>query len=300
MKETVGFIGLGVMGRPMARNLSSRYPVVAYDSDKGRLEGLEGVTAASSVAEIVRRSGTILLSLPHTEAVSAVVEGPGGVLASMEPGKRLVDLSTTAPEITQGIAVKLAEKGCGMLDAPVSGGEAGAEAASLSIMCGGPAGLFEELKPLLETMGTTVVRVGENGAGQVAKLANNMIVGAAFTSAAEAFALAATAGIDPATLHKAIRGGWAGSPVLDVTAKAVTAGDYTPGGTVDLLSKDLGYARDLARSRKLPIPVTAIVDEVFTAAKARGDGGKAQPVIMEMWEALTGVQVSGKEKQDED
>lgn len=307
MSEQIGFIGLGLMGRPMVRRLAEHYDVIAFDLDADRFEGLESVARAESVAEVASSATTILMSLPTTAAVEAVVLGDDGLLGAMgrnggagygsaragdraggelATGALVIDMSTTQPLESKRIAEALAERGAAFVDAPVSGGPAGAEAGTLSIMAGCDDGVFERAESYLSKIGGSVVRVGGPGSGGVAKLVNNMIVGAAFISVAEGFAVAAANGIDLSTLHEAIRGGWAGSKVLDLSAEAVSKGDFRPTGTVDLLSKDLGYARDLARADNIPIPVTAIVDEVFTAAKARGTGGNFQAVIIELWEKL--------------
>lgn len=307
MNERIGFIGLGLMGGPMAKRLSEHFEVVAFDLDPNRFEGLDAVVRAGSVAELASRVGMVLMSLPTTQAVEAVVLGAGGILeavdsgadgAGLGEGSLVIDMSTTQPLVSKKLAEALAERGVAFLDAPVSGGPAGAQAGTLSIMVGGTASAYARAEPLLSYVGGSVVHVGGPGSGGIAKLVNNMIVGAAFTSVAEGFALASAHDIDISTLHRAIRGGWAGSKVLDISAEAVSKGDFSPSGTVDLLSKDLGYARDLARSGNIPVPVTAIVDEVFTAAKAQGSGGKSQPVIVELWEKLmnTGIAANAAER----
>jgi 2-hydroxy-3-oxopropionate reductase len=292
MSTKIGVIGLGVMGAPIARNLSRQFDVIACDRDPSRKEQIPGVTFVASPSDVATEVDLLFLSLPNTAVVSSVVEGENGLIDHMKAGSVLIDLSTTEPEATRRMAEKLTAAQIEMIDAPVSGGEAGAIGASLSIMCGGSPATFDRCVPYLSAIGSSVVHVGDHGAGQVAKLANNMIVGAAFVAAAEAFALASTAGITPDALHEALRGGWAGSPVFEVTAQALRKKDFTPGGTVDLLSKDLGYARSLARSELVPIPVTSMVDEVFTAARARGDGAYSQPVIIQLWEAVTGRKIS--------
>lgn len=297
-KPTIGTIGLGVMGGPMARRFSAAYDVVAFDRDNTRLRNLADESTAvpvHSVEEVGERCDVVVLSLPTTAVVEAVIRGDGasGLAKAMRPGTTIIDMSTTEPDTTRRLAERLAEREITLIDAPVSGGEKGAEEGTLSIMCGGEVAEVETVRPILETVGSSVVRVGPVGSGGVAKLVNNMIVGAAFTSITEGLAMCAVAGIDPRDLHAAIRGGWAGSPVLDVTIDAVADSDFRPGGTVNLLSKDLGYARNLARRNHIPIPVTAAVDEVFTAAIARGDGEKAQPVIVQMWEDLLGVRIGG-------
>ena len=302
----VGFIGLGIMGGHMARHLAGRYDVTAFDVDGAKVARLEaagaggaparagagaapGARGAPSVADVGAACDVVLLSLPTSEVVERVVVGDDGLLAAMPAGGAVIDTSTTEPTVSQRIAATLAERGIGFLDAPVSGGEGGARAATLSIMVGGPQETFERFRPVLEVLGPSVVRVGEVGAGGVAKLVNNMIVGSAFAVIAEGFALAKTMGLDPERLYQAIRGGWAGSPVLDVAAPGIVARDFTPGGSVDVLFKDLGYALALARRHNVPTPMTAVVDEVFKAARASGRGPQAQQVIIQLWEELLGL-----------
>ncbi len=292
MKPEIGFVGLGVMGRPMASHLARKYSVIAYDVNRSRLDGLTGVEAAGRLAE-VSEAGVALLSLPSTEAVETVVLGDGGLAEHLRAGSTLIDVSTTQPVVSRRIRDVLGEKHIDFLDAPVSGGEKGAREASLSIMVGGAPEVFARHKELLSLMGSSVVHVGDVGSGGIAKLVNNMIVAAAFTSIVEGFSLAARNDIDIDMLYHAIRGGWAGSKVLDVSAEAITRGDFAPGGTVELLWKDLGYARDLARMQDVPIPVTAAVDQVFVAGRAAGLGDLSQPSLIKLWEQVMGREISG-------
>jgi 2-hydroxy-3-oxopropionate reductase len=302
----VGFIGLGIMGGPMAGHLARRYDLTVFDVDAARVAKLEaaapsggganaetgpstGARGAASVAAVGAACDLVLLSLPSSEVVERVVTGDGGLHSHMHAGGAVIDMSTTEPTVTKRIATKLAERGIGFLDAPVSGGEGGARAAKLSIMVGGPAELYQRYEPVLAVMGSSVVRVGEVGAGGVAKLVNNMIVGAAFATIAEGFALGKKMGLDPEQLYQAIRGGWAGSPVLEVAAPGIVGRDFRPGGTVDLHFKDIGYALSLARSQNVPTPMTAAVDEIFKAARASGRGPQAQHVIIQLWEELLGL-----------
>jgi 2-hydroxy-3-oxopropionate reductase len=282
MKSTIGFVGLGVMGRPMAAHAAEHYDLRAYDVNPERASGIDGVTPVNTLSEIAANP-TVLLSLPTTEAVEAVVLSEDGLAAQLQPGSTLIDLSTTQPLVSHRIAETLSARDVAFLDAPVSGGEKGAMEATLSIMVGGDAGTFARHEELLSTMGGSVVHVGAVGSGGIAKLVNNMIVGAAFTSIVEGFALAARNDIDIETLYRSIRGGWAGSKVLDVTAADVISGDFSPGGTVNLLWKDLGYARELAREQDVPVPVTAAVDQIFVAARAAGLGEMSQPALVKLW-----------------
>lgn len=289
--DRIGFIGLGVMGGPMASHVADAFPgkLLAYDIASSRLDAFPEAARARSVSEVAAGSTIVLLSLPDTRAVESVVCGPGGLLASLRPDSVVVDTSTTDPPLTQRIAGLLRERGMGFLDAPVSGGEKGAVSGTLSIMAGGDEPTYARCLPILRSMAASVVRMGGVGMGGVAKLVNNLIVGAAFAAVAEGFALGAKSGLDPRTLYEAIRGGWAGSKVLDVAAAAMLEGDYRPGGTVNIHWKDLGYALSLAREHDVPLPVTAIAHEVFKAARASGAGGLSQPAIVSLWEKLLGI-----------
>lgn len=282
MKNQVGFVGLGAMGLRMARNLAIQRKVVGYDVAT-RSIAEDGITPANSVAEVGAACDTVCLSLPNSEAVEEVVLGRDGLAAAMGPGGMITDLSTTEPRVSIRLARELAAMRISFADAPVSGGVSGAEQGTLSIMVGVSEKDFQRILPILEHFGSRVVRVGEVGAGGVAKLANNMIVGAAFASIAESFAMAEKAGIEAKKLYEAIREGWAGSPVLDTSAIAMIAKDYSPKGTVQMLAKDLNYARDFAKSSHIPLPVTSVVQEILTAAEAVGLGGNSQAAILELW-----------------
>ena len=292
----IGFVGLGIMGGHMARHLAAKHEIVVFDVDSAKIdavtdakESTAGTRGAASVAELGGSCDLVLMSLPSSTIVEAVATGDGGLAGSMAGGSLVVDTSTTEPTVTARVAAALEERGIGFIDAPVSGGEGGAKAASLSIMTGGPEELVDRARPVLEVIGSSVVRVGDVGAGEVAKLVNNMIVGSTFAVIAESFALGKTMGLDPKVLYDAIRGGWAGSAVLDVAAPGIAERNFTPGGSVDVLFKDIGYALSLARENNVPTPMTALVDEIFKAARASGRGPKAQQVIIQLWEELLGV-----------
>jgi 2-hydroxy-3-oxopropionate reductase len=287
VKNNLGFIGLGAMGLRMAKNLAATEKIVGYDvADPSIAE--EGIHLARSVAEVGSACETVCLSLPHSEAVEEVVLGRDGLAAAMGPGGVIVDLSTTEPRISLRLARELAAMRISFADAPVSGGVAGAEQGTLSIMVGASEKDFRRIFPVLNRLGSKIVRVGEVGAGGVAKLANNMIVGAAFASIAESFAMAEKAGIEAEKLYEAIREGWAGSPVLDVAAGAMISKDYSPKGTVQMLAKDLNYARNFAKASYIPLPVTSVVQEILTAAEAVGLGGNSQAAILELWRPAIG------------
>jgi len=292
----LGFIGLGVMGGPMTRNLlKAGYPVFVFDTDHDKMAHLvqEGAKGTSSSAEVGRQAEIVLLSLPSTQAVKEVILGKGGLVEGIRTGGTIVDMGTTDPSVTKEIANTLREKGIRFLDAPVSGGQAAAKERTLAIMVGGDADTLEDALPVLESLGRSIVHMGPSGAGQAAKLVNNMIVNATFTAVAEGFALGAKAGLDPAKLYEAIKGGWAGSKVLDVAAPAILDRNFQPGGTVDIVCKDLSYSLTLGRDLNVPLPMAALVHEIFRMAKAMGKGPLAQPVLITLWESWTGITVSG-------
>jgi 2-hydroxy-3-oxopropionate reductase len=297
MPETaLGFVGLGVMGGPMARNLiKAGYPVTGFDTDRNRLEQFVtgGGKAAASAADVGRASEIVFLSLPTGDVVRQVVEGEGGLATVMASGTVIADLSTTEAKVAQDAAAACAPRGIAFLDAPVSGGEQGAIDATLSIMAGGDAAAFARCQPILSAVGRSVVHMGGSGMGQAAKLINNLIVAAGFAAVCEGWGLAVKAGLDPAILHQAIKGGWAGSRVMEETIPRLLARNFVPGGTVDIMTKDVGYALNMARTLNMPVPVTALVHELFRMAKAQGKGPMAQPVLITLWEEWTGIHVGG-------
>ena len=284
--DKIGFIGLGVMGGHMARRLSGRYDLIVYDVDEKRMAALEGVRKAGGVQEVAKRSSVVLLSLPSSEIVKEVVAGESGLVGTMPAGGVVIDTSTTEPTVSRSLSKLLAESEIEFLDAPVSGGEGAAREATLSVMVGGPEDVFEKYKDILEVIGKSVVRVGDTGAGEVAKLVNNMIVGSAFAVIAESFALGIKNGLDPMVLYEAIKDGWAGSKVLDVAVPGTIKRDFVPGGSVDIHCKDLGYALSLAGSQNVPVPMTAVANEIFKTARASGRGPYAQHIIIQLWEEL--------------
>ena len=260
----------------------------------GRRQFITAVPIDPSAAEVGRASAIVCLSLPTGDVVRQVVTGEGGLVTVMKPGTAILDLSTTEAKVAQDAAKACAAGGIAFLDAPVSGGEQGAIDATLSIMVGGEAAAFARCRPILSSTGKSVVHMGGSGMGQAAKLVNNLIVAAGFAAVCEGWALAVKAGLDPATLHEAIRGGWAGSRVMEETIPRLLQRNFVPGGTVDIMTKDVGYALNMARTLDLPVPVTALVHELFRMAKAQGKGPKAQPVLITLWEEWTGIQVGGQ------
>jgi 2-hydroxy-3-oxopropionate reductase len=293
MAEKIGFVGLGVMGAPMARHLAAKYETTVYDIDKAKRDAVPGAKPAADIAEVANKATIVFLSLPSSEIVKEVVLGNGGLKADLASGSVIIDTSTTSPTTSQEIADALQESGISFLDSPVSGGEKAAIEGTLSIMVGGPTEVFDRCLEYLKTIGTSVVLMGDTGMGGVTKLVNNLIVGITFVAVAEGFALGTKSGLDPKLLYQAIRGGWASSKVLDVSADAMLARDFKPGGTVDIHWKDLGYALSLARDKDVPVPATALAHEIFKAARASGRGRLAQPAIVQLWEKLLDIEVGG-------
>ncbi|MDR1931689.1 MAG: NAD-binding protein [Spirochaetales bacterium] len=294
MAQTIGFIGLGVMGSAMARNLAKKFPGLwVYDADKKKTAAAasQAVKAASGVEEIGAGCGLVFLSLPSSEVVKSVVLGDRGLSSSMRKGGLIIDTSTTEARTEIEIEAALKEKGIAFLDAPVSGGEKAAIEGTLSFMAGGDEKVFRSAKKYMAAMGSSVVRTGGVSMGQLAKCVNQIIVGSTFSAIAESFALGTKAGLDPKVLYEAIKGGWAGSKLLDVAAKDMFSREFKPGGTVDIHWKDLGYCLSAARDLDVFTPVTALVHEIFKAARAGGDGKKSQPAIVRLWEKLLKIEV---------
>jgi 2-hydroxy-3-oxopropionate reductase len=276
MREHVGFIGLGIMGKPMAFNLlASGCSLVVCNRSRGTLEELRaaGADVADTPAEVARRCSTMCLMLPDGPDVHRVVLGDDGILTGARRGSLLVDLSSISPDVAKEVADHLAEAGVEYVDAPVSGGETGAVARTLSIMCGGSESAVQRARPLLHAMGKTVVRVGDVGAGQATKLVNQVLVALHMQAMAEAFTLAERLGLDPQRAYDAIRDGLAGSNVLEAKVPKMLAGDFKPGFKVALHLKDLRNALSAAQQRNLRLPCTEFTAHQFTALVDAGDGG---------------------------
>lgn len=294
MQEPVGFIGLGIMGRPMAKNLlKAGYPLVVHNRSQGAVQELVGLgaKAAGSPEAVAREVRIVILMLPNSPDVQRVVLGPQGLLAGARPGQIVVDMSTISPLVTRQVGTALAEKGVRMLDAPVSGGEKGAIEGTLSIMVGGEPAVFQEVLPLFRAMGKTITHLGPLGAGGFTKLANQIVVAVNLTALAEALTLAAKAGLDIELTLKALGGGLAGSRCLEQKTPNYLAHEYRPGFKIDLHYKDLGLIMEAARDLGVPLPTTALVQELFAALRARGRGGLDHSAVVTLFEDLAGVEV---------
>jgi 2-hydroxy-3-oxopropionate reductase len=275
--ETIGFIGLGVMGKPMAGHLiKAGFPVVAHNRSRGKVDELvaQGAKGAASPAEVARQATVVITMLPDTPDVERVLTAPDGVLAGVQKGALVIDMSSISPVATERLATMVAEKGAAMLDAPVSGGEIGAINATLSIMVGGDEAAFNRARPIFEVMGNKerIVHIGKSGAGQVCKVCNQVAIGGALAGVSEAFALARKAGVDASRVRTALLGGFAASKVLEVHGERMLTGNYKPGFRTRLYQKDLRLANEAAAANNVAMPGTAVVTQLVNALVAAGGG----------------------------
>ena len=277
MSDTVGFIGLGLMGKPMALNLLKRgFAVVAHSRSAPPVDEVvrAGATRAESPADVARKSTRIITMVPDSSDVELVLEGPNGVFGALAPGTILIDMSSISPVVTRRLAAAAKAKGATLLDAPVSGGEIGAINASLSIMVGGDETAFDEVLPILRAMGNPdrIVRIGESGAGQICKVCNQMVIGGTLAVVSEAIALARKSGVDAARVREALLGGFAASRVLEVHGERILTGNYKPGFRATLYAKDYRIAAETLAANRVPAPVSwEIKGLVDTLAAERGD-----------------------------
>lgn len=284
--KTIGFIGLGIMGSPMAANLvKAGFEVTGHTRSRPGLDRLAaaGGRPAGSIAEAVSGADAVITVLPDAPDVEAVLLGPDGVFAHAEPGALVIDMSTISPGAARALAQRRR-----MLDAPVSGGERGAIEGKLSIMVGGAADDFAAARPVFAAMGTTIVHVGPSGAGQTVKAANQLVVAGTIQLVAEAIVLLEASGVDAAAGLRVLAGGLAGSTVLDRKAASMLARDFTPGFRVDLHHKDLGIVLEAARTAGAVVPVGALVAQLMAALRARGDGSLDHTALLALTEGLSG------------
>jgi 2-hydroxy-3-oxopropionate reductase len=287
----LGFIGLGVMGAPMAAHLvAAGHEVSGYDVTPAAGEKLEaaGGRAATGVADAVAGADVVVTMLPNHPQVEEVVLATGGVLDSAEPGALVIDMSTIRPETSIAIAEAARDKKIRVLDAPVSGGQAGAEQASLSIMVGGSAEDFEAAKPVFDALGKTVVHVGPHGAGQVVKAANQLVVGGIYGLVAEAIVLLEASGVDALTGLDVLAGGLAGSRILELKRKSMVDRQFAPGFRIDLHHKDMGIALAAARQADVALPLTGLVAQLVAAGRAMGHGSLDHSALLKVVEQLSG------------
>ena len=288
----IGFIGLGIMGRPMAKNLlKAGYDLTVSNHNRAAAELVEAGAAAAGNDEIGRTCDLVLTMLPNSPQVKDVMLGEGGVGSCMRPGSVFIDMSSINPVASQEIAAELSARGIEMLDAPVSGGEPKAVDGTLSFMVGGKQEVFDRYAPVLSAMGSSVVRCGEVGAGNTTKLANQIIVACNIQALAEALTLAQKAGVDPKLVFEAIRGGLAGSTVMNAKAPMMIEGNDRPGFRIDLHIKDLNNALDCAHTVGAPVPMTAAVQEVLQWMHSHEGGRKDHSAIAQYYEYLSGIEI---------
>ena len=273
--DTIGFIGLGVMGKPMARNLlHAGFPLVAHNRSRGAVDELaaEGARAAASPKNVAAQSDIVITMLPDSPDIELVVAGNDGVFDGARRGMLLIDMGTSSPVLARKLARDAEVRGIDMLDAPVSGGDVGAINATLSIMVGGKASAFNRALPIFQALGKNIVHVGDAGAGQITKAANQIVVGVTIEAISEALVLAAKAGVDPVKVRQALLGGFAQSRVLEVHGQRILDRNFKPGARVKTHHKDLQIALALGSEYAVPLPVTARVDEMFNTLLAAGQG----------------------------
>jgi 2-hydroxy-3-oxopropionate reductase len=292
MAQVIGFIGLGIMGRPMAKNLlKAGCQLVVHSRSRGPVDELVGLgaKAAGSPREVAGQCDVLITMLPNSPDVELVALGKSGIVEGARSGLVFVDMSTISPIVSQKIGQALEAKGVRMLDAPVSGGEKGAIDGALSIMVGGDQAVFDAVLPIFQAMGKTITRLGPLGFGGFTKLANQIIVAVNLTALGEALTLARKAGLDRELTLKALAGGLAGSRCLDQKTPNYVAGSYQPGFKIDLHFKDLGLIMESARALGVPLPATAVVQELFSALRVKGRGGLDHSGVITLLEDLAGL-----------
>ena len=284
MKEAIGFIGLGLMGRPMAKNLlKAGYPLVVHSRSQAPVDDLVGAGARSATtpAEVARLAMRIITMVPDSRDVERVLEGRDGVFSAMQPGTIVIDMSSIEPGVARRLAERARALGGAMLDAPVSGGDIGAIQGTLSIMVGGDAADFMAVKPILDVMGNPdkVLHIGDSGAGQLCKLCNQMVIGGTLAVVAEALALAKKSGVDAAKVREALLGGFAQSRVLEVHGERALKGTFKPGFKTHLYAKDMRNVVATLAAHNVPAPVTAVVQQLLHATMAAGHGDDDNSVM---------------------
>ena len=293
----VGFVGLGIMGRPMVRNLmKAGYSLTVYDIVATSMEEMatDGAKPASSAKEVAEKTSVIITMVPDSADSEAAILGPNGVLEGASKGAVIIDMSSIAPGMSQKIAVACEAEGVDFLDAPVSGGEPGAVAGTLAIMVGGKKAIFDPQLELLNAVGGSIVLCGDYGAGNITKLANQIIVAANIEAVAEALTLAKKAGLDPNVVFEAIKGGLAGSTVLNAKAPMMIAGDFKPGFRIRLHQKDLHNALLTGKELGVPLPVTSLVQQMLGALINDGKGDDDHSAIANFIEGMAKITISGK------
>jgi 2-hydroxy-3-oxopropionate reductase len=299
MKNKIGFIGLGIMGKPMSKNLlKAGYELVVYNRSRPSMDEVvaAGAKPASSPRDVAEKTKIIITMLPNSPDVQEVVLGENGIIEGAQKGSILIDMSSISPHVTRAVASRLSEKGMSMLDAPVSGGEPGAVQGTLAVMVGGKEEDFKTCYNIMKVMGKTVTYVGDIGAGNVTKLANQIIVGLNIAAMSEAMVLATKCGVDPKKVFQAIRAGLAGSNVLDAKAPMLLEGNFEPGFRINLHYKDLANALATGAESGVVLPLSAVVLQIMQGLKVDGLGDKDHSAVACFYEKLAHVEARSKER----
>ena len=290
----IGFIGLGIMGKPMSRNLlKAGHKLVVYDVVAALVDAVtaDGATSGESCRDVASRSEIVITMLPDGPEVEQAILGPGGVLEGIRAGSAVIDMSSISPLVSQKVGAACAKKDVKFLDAPVSGGEPKAIDGTLAIMVGGDAQVFQSMQPILEKMGSSVILTGPVGAGNVTKLANQIMVACNIAAMGEALVLASKAGLNPEVVFNAVKGGLAGSTVLNAKAPMVMTRNFKPGFRIRLHQKDLRNALLTAESMKVALPLTGMVQQMLMALINKGKGDLDHSAIVTFIEELAGIEV---------
>ena len=294
MGKKIGFIGLGIMGMPMARNLiKAGFVVSVYNRTSSKAEKMvrEGAMKFDSPRELARKNSVIITMVSDTPDVESVILGENGVIEGIQPDSVVIDMSTISPRATRIIAKRLEEKKAHMLDAPVSGGEQGAIAGTLSIMVGGDANILARCHPIFEAMGKNIIHVGANGMGQTVKLMNQILVAGNLNAVVEALVFAQKQGVDLEKAIEAVKGGAAGSWQLTNLGPRIIKRDFQPGFMVDLLQKDLRLVMEATEMNKIPLPATTLIHQMFCSLEATGEGKNGTQALVKVTERLAGIEV---------
>jgi 2-hydroxy-3-oxopropionate reductase len=294
MPDTIGFIGLGIMGKPMAHNLlKAGFSVIVHNRHQEVTDELVAAGASAGVRprEIAATCDVLITMLPDTTQVEEVLLGTDGVIEGAHEGLIVIDMSTISPIVTRTLADRLAERGIAMLDAPVSGGDKGAIAGTLSIMVGGEEDAFQRCMPIFQALGKTVVHVEKSGAGQVVKACNQIVVALVIEAVSEALVLGSKAGVDPAKILQVLNGGLAANRVIELRGASMLAHDFTPGGRIKTHHKDLGIILELGRMYGVSLPASAQVDQMFASLESRGLGDLDHTAILTYLEDLADHQI---------
>jgi len=294
MPESIGFIGLGIMGKPMAHNLlKAGFPLVVQNRHQEITDEflVAGARAGTRARDIAASCDVVITMLPGPTQVEAVLVGPGGIIEGAHAGLVVIDMSTITPVVASTLAARLAEYGITLLDAPVSGGDVGAMAGTLSIMVGGDEETFKRCMPIFQALGKTIVHVGASGAGQVVKACNQIVVALVIEAVSEALVLGSKAGVDPAKILQVLGGGLAANRVMELRGASMLAHDFTPGGRIRFHHKDLGFALEMARRYGVSLPATALVDQMLASLEVRGRGDLDHSALLTYLEDLAAYRI---------